>query len=333
MRTLEPAPSSAIDPSTGALRFGSYRGSIRGVDLSRVERNPLVRIAREKRWLYAALATDELFAAAAVVRLGYSATAFAYVYDARERRIVAHESSLGPTTACRVFDDPSDGVTAHFSLGRNRFRLEKTSDGSLVIDVRTGVIAIEAALDAALAPPSITAVAKIPDGVVDVTEKRSLLAARGAVRVGDRRYALEGGRGGFDLTQGLLGRRTQWKWAYAMGRCDDGAPFAMNLVQGFVGAPECAVWIGDELIGVGEGRITPDASDARAPWSVTTECGAVDLRFVAQDFHRENRDLVVVSSRFVQAVGAFEGTVRTADGRTHTVRDALGVTEQQDTRW
>lgn len=333
MRNLDAAPSSPIDPSSRALRFGSYRGTIPGIDLAQVERNPLVRIAREKRWLYTAIATPEVFVAAAVVRLGYSATAFAYVYDARERRIVAHESVLGPAQVARVRDDEREGVTAHFGLGRSQFRLEKTSNGSLVIDVRAGAVSIEAAMDATRAPSSITAVAPIPDGVVDVTEKRSLLETRGSVRVGQRRWDLAGGRGGFDLTQGLLARRTRWRWAYALGRTEDDKPFAMNLVQGFVGALECAVWIGDELIGVGEGRIEPGAGDSRAPWSVKTECGTVDLRFVPSDFHRENRELVVVSSKFVQAVGTYEGHVRLNDGRTFVVRDALGVTEDQDTLW
>lgn len=333
MRTLEHAPSSPIDPSTRALRFGSYRGSIAGIDLAQVEPSPLVRIAREKRWLYTAIATDEVFVAAAVVRLGYSATAFSYVYDAKERRIVAHESVLGPAQVARVRDDRSEGVTAHFGLGKSQFRLEKTSNGSLVIDVRAGAVSIEASMDASRAPSSITAVAPIPDGVVDVTEKRSLLSTRGSVRVGSRQWDLAGGRGGFDLTQGLLARRTKWRWAYALGRTKEGAPFAMNLVQGFVGEAECALWIGDELIGVGEGRIEPDARDSRAPWSVKTACGTVDLRFVPSDFHRENRELVVVSSKFVQAVGAYEGRVNLADGRSFVIENALGVTEDQDTKW
>lgn len=333
MRTLLPAPSSVIDSATGALRFGSYRGSIAGVDLAAIERNPLRRIAREKRWIYTAIATPELFVAAAVVRLGYSATAFAYAFDRRERRIVAHESALGPVSAARVRDRAGEGVSASFSLGQKRFRLEKTSDGSLVIDVRAGAVSIEAAMDARDAPPSITAVAPIPEGVVDVTEKRSLLAARGSARVGDRRWTLDHGQGGFDLTQGLLARRTQWRWAYALGHTEDGQPFAMNLVEGFVGEPECALWIGDELIGVGEGRIVANREDERGPWSVRTACGAVDLRFVPEDFHRENRELLVVSSRFVQAVGRFEGTVTLADGRALRVRDAIGVTEDQNTLW
>lgn len=333
MRTLLPAPSSLLDPSTGAPRFGSYRGSIAGVDLAAIERNPLKRIAREKRWIYTAIATPELFVAAAVVRLGYSATAFAYAFDRRARRIVAHESALGPVSAARVTDRAGDGVTASFSLGKHRFRLEKTDQGSLVIDVRAGALAIEAAMDASVAPASITAVAPIPDGIIDVTEKRSLLAARGAVRLGDRRWSLDAGQGGFDLTQGLLARRTQWRWAYALGRTEDGAPFAMNLVEGFVGERECALWIGDELIGVGEGRIVANREDERGAWSVRTACGAVDLRFIPEDFHRENRELLVVSSRFVQAVGRFEGTVTLGDGRVVRVSDAIGVTEDQNTLW
>ncbi|MBL8682713.1 MAG: DUF2804 family protein [Myxococcales bacterium] len=335
MRTLTTAPSALLDPATGAARFGSYEGSISGVDLAPLASGRLQRIAREKRWIYASLATDEVFAAAAVVRLGYSATAFSYVYDAKAGRIAAHESALGIPAVCDVSDDRQRGVRGAFSLGRTRYRVEKDPSGDVLVEVRAGAISIDAQMRAERAPPSITAVAKIPEGIIDVTEKRTLLAAKGSIVVGDRRWSLDGGHGGFDLTQGLLARRTRWRWAFAMGRTDAGVRFGMNLVQGFVGEPECALWIGDELMGVGEGRIERegDDRDLRRAWRVTTTCGSVDLRFVPSDFHRENRELLVVSSKFVQGVGRYEGTVRDRSGREHTISTALGVTEDQDTRW
>jgi hypothetical protein len=333
MRTLDPAPTSAVDPRTNAPRFGSYRGSIAGVDLRALSPNALSRIARHKHWLYASACTDEVFVAAAVVRLGYSATAFTYVYDAKEGRILAHESRLGPAMAGEVTDDATQGIHADFSAGGGRWSLVKSTEGTVSLDVDVGVVRLRATLDAARAPQSITAVAKIPDGVVNVTEKRTLLATRGTVTVGPRRFSLDGGLGGFDLTQGLLARHTKWRWAFALGRTEDGTPFGMNLVRGFVGELECALWIGDEVIPVGEGVIEFDPSDPRAPWRVRTECGAVELRFVPRDFHREDKRLVVVESRFVQAVGEYEGTLRVPGRAPLRVLRALGVTEDQNTKW
>jgi len=334
MRTLSAAPPLLIDPSTGRVRFGSYVGSLAGVDLGPLSSGRLARVATEKRWLYASLATDSVFAAAAIVRLGYSATAFSYVFDAERGRIVAHESAIGLPMLCSVIDDRSKGVRARFDLGRTRYRIEKDPGGNVTLSVRAGELSIDARMRSAGAPPPITAVAKIPDGVIDVTEKRTLLAAEGSISVGDKRWSMEGGFGGFDLTQGLLARRTQWRWAFAMGRTDVGERFGMNLVQGFVGEPECALWIGDELMGVGEGRIEREGDgDLTRPWRVRTTCESVDLRFFPSDFHKEKRELVLVSSNFVQGIGRYEGVVRDRAGRTHRISKALGVTEEQDTRW
>lgn len=331
-RTLDPAPDSAIDPATGAPRYGSYRGSIPAVDLRALTPSPLTRIARHKHWLYVTASTDAVFVAVAVVRLGYSATAFTYVYDAKAGKILAHASRIGPTLACDVTDD-ARGVRARFALGASRFAVEKDPDGSLSLTVRVGEVTVDARLDASAAPPPITAVARVPGGVVDVTEKRALLAARGRVAVGAREFSLDGGVGGFDLTQGVLARHTVWRWAFALGRTVEGVPFGMNLVRGFAGEAECALWIGDALVPVGEGIIAYDRDDPRAPWRVRTECGAVDLTFTPRDFHREEKRLVVVSSRFVQGVGAYEGVVRAPGRDPLAIAGVLGVTEDQDTRW
>jgi hypothetical protein len=322
-----------VDVAAKQARYGSYRGSIAGVDLAPLAPNALVRIARHKRWIYASIATDELFAAAAVVRLGYSATAFSYVFDAREGRILAHESVVVPTIACTFSDDPARGVRASLRWGSTRYCIEKDVNGAVALAVRAGLVSMDVTMDGVIAPPPITAIARIDGGLVDVTEKRALMATKGRVRVRSVERSVDGGRGGFDLTRALLGRRTQWRWAYAMGVTDEDVPFGINLVQGFVGEPECALWLGRELIGVGEGRIEAEDGDVPRSWRVTSACGAVALRFVAQDFHREDRQLLVVSSKFVQAVGRFEGVLRDERGRTHAVRRALGVTEEQDTRW
>jgi hypothetical protein len=332
MRTLTPAPDAAIDPATGRLRFGSYRGAIPAVDLASIAPNPLARIARHKRWLYVSACTDEVFVAFAVVRLGYSATAFVYVFDAREGRIVAHESRIGPTISSDVVND-RQGVRARFALGGASWRLEKDAAGALVAEVSAGDVRVRAALEPSSAPDPITAVAPVPDGVVDVTEKRALLAASGEVRVGSRTYALEGGLGGFDLTQGILARHTRWRWAFALGRAQDGERFGMNLVRGFAGEPECAVWIGDALVPVGEGVIEFDRAAPSAPWRVRSECGAVDLRFVPRDFHREDRRVLLVRARFVQAVGSYHGRVTVPGRAPLTLDGVLGVTEDQDTLW
>lgn len=172
-------------------------------------------------------------------------------------------------------------------------------------------------------------------GSIPAVDLRPLtpLASSGSASVRGRRFSLDGGLGGFDVTQGLLARRTVWRWAFALGRAEDGSAFGMNLVRGFAGEAECAVWTGDALLPVGEGVIAFDDARPKEPWRVTSACGAVDLTFTPKDFHREERRLVLVSSRFVQGVGTFGGTVSPPGRPPLRLTNVLGVTEDQNTLW
>ena len=215
-------------------------------------------------------------------------------------------------------------------------RRSRALDGSGSLSVQSRGLALDAHFGAqsghALAP-ALTAIARIPDGIINVTEKRALLPAWGSLRLGDRVCSLDHGVAGYDLTRGLLARRTQWRWAFSLGKTSEGEPLALNLVEGFVGAPECAIWLGDTVTRVGEGRVSFDRERPEEPWSVRTADGSVDLQFTPGDFHREERDLVVASARFVQGVGRFSGRITVPGQRERSVNGALGVTEDQNTLW
>ena len=109
---------------------------------------------------------------------------------------------------------------------------------------------------------------------------------------------------------------------------------ALNLVQGFVGEPECAVWVDGELHprARGRDRRTTSASPL-APWSVRTAGGEVDLRFEPGAIHAEEHDFGVVASRFLQPAGSFTGTIRLPGRAPLELDRVLGVVEDQAVTW
>jgi hypothetical protein len=345
LRTLEPVPATALDPVTGAPRAGSYRGALERVDLSRaangvrdaspfdVIRGAVRRTLREKRWVYMGMATGDVYVGVAVVRLGYAANAFVFAYDGKQRTMLADVSMIAPTMKCTVGDTSGEGCVARFRTGSNLVAIERAIGSSAyVIEVRTPEISVDARLDTAKAPPSVTAIADLADGRVNTTEKRTLLATTGEVRAGRERRSLDGALGGYDYTHGLLERRTRWRWGFALGRATSGERIAFNLVEGFVGESECAVWIDGEVHPVAEGRFAFDARKPLDPWNVRTADDAFDLRFVPGGMHADNTNLGVIRSRFVQPAGAYSGRIRAA-GKTFELKDVLGVSEDQDVLW
>jgi hypothetical protein len=340
VRELVPSPDSVVDPASLTPRLGSYRGGLPPVDWGPLRVGALARTLRRKKWVYVAIATEDVYAALAVVRLGYAANAFAYVYDARARRMLLRRSWMGPPGAADVGDTGGEGCRALFRARGATIAVERPP-GSPRYSVRldAGAAQLDAVLDATRAPPAIGAVARVAPSRFDATEKRALLVAAGELRVEGRRVSLDGGLAGYDFTSGLLARRTRWRWGFALGRAAGGEPVAFNLVEGFVGEAECAAWIGDALVPLAEGRFAFDAENPDAPWRIRTADaaadpdGGADLVMTPGAVHVERRNLLLVSSRFVQPCGAWTGSLPVPGRPRVEIARALGVTEDQDVTW
>ncbi len=335
MRTLEPAPNAVID-ERGRPRFGSYTGTVPRVDLSRVAGSQLRRVKREKRWIYVGIASDDAYVALLIARLGYVTNVFAYALDARTMRMMATRSLLAPPMSCRVASGMSAPTPAEFEFrGSSASVTRGDRAGSLVVKANLRDFDLHATLDATDAPPAITAIAQVGESaklLVNTTEKRTLLTADGELRVDGKSREFVSALAGYDYTHGLLARRTAWRWAFGLGRAKSGERLAFNLVQGFVGEAECALWIEGELFPLAEGRFAFDADNPLTEWRVSTADGALDLRFTPGGMHSEEKNLGLVASRFVQPSGAFRGTIR-AKGKTFEIERVLGVTEDQDVLW
>lgn len=334
MRDLQSRPSTLVDPATGAPRLGSFCGGLPPADWGPLGGGPARRALRHKRWLYVAVANDEVYVALAIVRLGYASNAFVYAYDAAAGRMLARRSWMGPPFAAIVGDRGGEGCHASFRARGASMTVQRGSGDALYgVHVETKGLVLSASLDAGRAPPALGAVASLGPGRFDATEKRALLASRGELRVGDRRVPLDGGLAGYDFTSGLLPRRTRWRWGFALGRTTDGTPLGLNLVEGFVGEAECAAWVGGELVPLGEGRFAFDREHPSSVWRVRTSDGAADLEMRPGAVHEEKRDLLVVASRFVQPCGAWAGRIDVPGRAPVVVGRALGVTEDQDVTW
>jgi hypothetical protein len=289
-RELREAPERALD-SRGRPRFGSYAGGLERVELPAVSR--LTRLRQRKRWLYVALASEELYVAFAAIDLGYASNAFFFAYDARARAMLARASVIG-TPRMVTLDDalPRAGrlEVRHRALSASA----RVTRANIDLDVRTPRTTLEAALARPGAPPPITAIAELKGGV-QITEKAALLGCRGRLRHEGRTREIDA-LGGYDFSHGLLERHTAWKWAFLLGHTRGGERVAVNLVSGFVGEGECALWTDGGVFPLGEGRFDFDRADPLEPWSVETSDGA-RLRFAPGAAHREEKNLGVRAAR------------------------------------
>jgi hypothetical protein len=250
-----------------------------------------------------------------------------------------------PHVQARINDRPARGHRSTFTAPGVRFALTR-GEGSdpyrwdcrlhpLLQGHRDGLrLNAEIATDGA--GPALTVVSPVQDGgIVNVTQKWAGLPVEGALRVGSRSYRLDEGLAGLDYTQGILARRTSWRWALAMGRLSDGRSVALNLVSGFNdghdASNENALWVGDRLISLDRAEFDFDREHPDRPWVLKTGDGVVDLWFDAYYIYHESRQWKIIDSHFLQPAGRFEGTL-TIDGERHAVT-LFGVTEDQDVYW
>lgn len=269
-------------------------------------------LRRRKKWVWLGIASDEAWVSLAIVRLGYAASAFAYVTD--RRQMLAERSVVVPPFAASVDGPPGSAELAF--LG-DRLAFVRSGD-VLSISGRLGAIGIAATLDFARAP-SVAASASFGAGLASRTEKRVLAAVTGHVTVGERAIALDGGRGGSDWSDGTMPRHTRWRWAFGLGQ-----GVAFNLTEGFVGAAECALVTAEGTRALAAPVIAYD--EPSGPWTLRGE--DVDLVFTPHAVHAQRTNLVVVRSRFLQPAGTFRGRVGAVE-----LEGVPGVVEDHDVLW
>ena len=316
----------------GAPQIGRYAGSPASLSWQGLRppwrHGPVWTRLHHKRWHYVGIGSPELFIGLAIVDLGWTATAFAYLFDRAQGRLLADWSQDAlPGLQVQVADAPLHGARARFrGLGSRLLLEENQGQLQLAVDVRG--LKVQATLDLPTAPP-LLAIGPIEGGSVHGTVKSTAMRMKGWAEAGGRRFALDQALGALDASNGLLARNTAWRWASAHG-----AEIGLNLQQGYFGGQENALWLDGDLIPLGAAHFEFDASAPLQPWHVHTDDGLLDLHFTPEGLRAEDRNLLVAASHYVQPIGRFNGWVRAAPGAPQrTVTDLLGVTEDHRSRW
>ena len=331
---LPPAPNKIVDEN-GQIAFGQYAGAPPKIDWSNLRlpyrRSRFWQHFHHKHWQYIALATDELFCGVAIVDVGWTNTAFAYVFERQQGKMLFNFSQNGfPGISAKLSACPAIGAASHFRFLRNRIEYQQLAGGDQYqLDLRCSEVEIHANFDAKSAAPCLLAVGEVSGGSVHATVKSSGMSLRGLVNVAGREFDLSGGVASFDHSNGFLARETSWYWASAHS-----LEFGFNLQSGYFGNNENALWLDGQLISLGTAHFDFDPTQILQPWHIYTEDGLLDLQFQPEGCRSENKNLVVAASRYAQPIGTFSGWIKaSADATPHRIERLVGVTEDHFSRW
>lgn len=321
-----PPPAISLVPTPGSVVDASGR-LLEGLTVGRLRTDPLdhaSRKGRARRWSYAAAAGEGVAVGAAIVDLGIAGTAFVWVATSDgvhtwERRILFRRglTAVRDPRAGWVYRRPGQLV----ALGPH---------GGLRVAVVVGGERLAIDLDARAITPVVLATAT-PGGGWNVTEKAAGYRCGGTVRVGSRRWTLEGA-GWRDLTIGRQDRRTRWRWGAAAGSTSDGARVGLNVSTGMnaAGPGEDVVWWDGQPAALTVDVLEPQGHP-EGPWRLEGPGWA--LTFSPRAVRAADENLLLVRSRYVQPIGVFSGTLPGPDGTPVTVEDLPGVTEEHAATW
>lgn len=326
------APDAAVQG--GRLQAGRYVGRLPVVDwsgLNEAQARPDWWLrCHHKRWTYVGIGTPTLFIGMAIVDLGWSTTAFAYVFDRLRQRLMVDWDAVGlPKLSGQVSNRSLQAGEAWFRSFNGRLAFRPAADDTLHIDWRTRQVNLQAELDLGRMPPSLLAIGTPAGGLAHATHKTSALSVRGWVSMDGQRLSLNEGHASIDSSNGLLARDTAWRWASAHR-----PGLGFNLQSGYFGDQENALWLDGDIVPLGAAHFEFDAAQPLADWRIRTDDGLLDLRFKPLGARCGDKRVLIAASRYIQPVGLFEGTVRpspTAPARP--IKDLLGVTEDHHSLW
>lgn len=319
---LAPAPATPVDEG-GEIRFGRYVGSMERVDWSHVARNRLWRFLHWKRWQYASFVGPQVVGAVAIADVGYATTAFAYVFDRPTRRVLADVSLTAGPGSGHVADHVRVGASSMFERGAAGCSIDHVP-GGWDVAVRSRELNVELRLTEGRTTATICAVARVSGGgLANCSHKTHGLEGTGIARIGATDVGLDGSLGALDHTSGLLARDTAWRWASGTSR-----DLAVNLVEGFQEPLENAFWCNGTITPLPPVVFIRESGDPLTPWRVSSRDGSVDIRFEAEGIRSHDKNLVIATSRWIQPIGTWTGTVAGVD-----VGALTGVLEDHVARW
>jgi hypothetical protein len=303
----------------------------------------LVASLRRKEWDFYATVTREMSFSCAVADAGIVGVAAAQLVDFRSGtiRAASRVTPLGRGCALPRSSEAGDvrfrgrgGVEVDFVLGDGtravRLRWPRFFAGEpLAVDL----VAIEPR-----ERESMVIATPIGRRGFYYNRKIPCMPASGAVRLGERRFGLEGAFATLDWGRGVWPYRTFWLWASGAGRLPDGRALGVNLGGGFgdtSAATENCFFLDGRMTKLGPVEIDRDPADAAArAWRFRAPDGRLELEVAPDLFRlRQRREAVAVGSDLRQITGRFTGFVVTDAGERIEVENVIGWAEEHRARW
>jgi len=296
---------------------------------------------RIKIWDYYAVTTPTHFFSFTISDVGYIGSIFAYVIDFASGEY--HEETLTIPLAQNVsLPRGSESGDSIFDNGKVRLHFRVEGDKRTVKvnwpGFYNGALKADLVIDQPSNHESMVIVIPIKDKRFYYNRKINCMPASGSVEYQGKIFTMNPANcfANLDWGRGIWEYKSFWVWSSASGLLEDGRRVGLNMGFGFGDTSQatenCLILDGVihklELI-----NYSYSNKDFKAPWSMKSEDGRLDLLFTPFFERVAKTDLKVLSSEVHQMFGKYNGTVITDQGEILQIRDLIGWSEEHHAKW
>lgn len=316
-----------INPD-GRPAFGLHAEPLRELNISDF-RPPGGR----KRWIFLGISNQDIVFGLAVVHLGYLSNLFAYVFDRKQKKLIAEADIIVPFGLGTNFTGSSaDGAVSFASNGASAGVI--INPNMIKLDAKAGDMEIN--LVYARVKESLNLVTRNGLRGFNYTNKEAGLSVQGKIKAGEKEYILDPAApsGEFDYTFGVLKRNTFWNWASGGGVDTKGRKLGFNFSQGVneTGFTENAFWVNGKMIKADTVDFIYDGRNMLQEWKIKSYDGKVNISFRPEGERAKNLNLGLIVSYYHQPFGTFTGEFN--DGKEEFIlKEVYGFTEEHEAVW
>jgi hypothetical protein len=307
------------------LPFGLYNDLIDDVSTAHWDAQGGIlkdRRTKRKAWIFFGIYSPELICGIAIADAGIVANAFTYFYSFKDGNFI-QDNALVPLGMAGSFDP---GLHSDWKLGKYRIY---TKDGHLNFEYNGKYsLRIKASNNtngASIIAPSVG------NRPFNFTYKNVCMPSEVVIEAAGKKYEVKGNYGAVDFTKGYPPRETIWNWLSFIGTTKSGKSIGLNLVKHFNNELENVLWVDGKKTALSSSNFEMKAPVDNNPWHITSTDGILDCTITPSGARRENVNVILMKSIFVQTYGKVTGTVL-IDGVKEDFT-AYGVSEDHHALW
>ncbi|MCH2022508.1 MAG: DUF2804 domain-containing protein [Saprospiraceae bacterium] len=279
---------------------------------------------QRKSWVFFGAYSADIFVGFAIIDAGFLGKAFCYIYYPKSGKILEN----GIDRPFAFGNEFEANLDSHWKLGK--YQIYK-KNGKIHFEFLGKKFQVKVQCDNNDNGLSFLCPSTGGKRPFHFTYKNLLLPTQIQLTQKGQKQTFSDLYGGIDFSKGYPPKHTNWNWTSFIGRLEDGTPVGINVVDQFNKNMENVIWLDTERILIGDVLYSYNKPLTKSEWIVKSVNGNLELKMNPNGSRKENINLKLIKSKFIQVFGAIEGKIKHKG--TWKKLTGFGVMEEHEAIW